>query len=221
MQAADLTDNIWHIGVSHKSFTIVWPYVHCAIFELYSSSVFNLVCEGTQSLGLQLNTLCQACVLPQLSQSHLWQESQPALISLLPVSHNTVLWSDTRQKPLKQAFISLSRSHPVSLAEAADVPFSWQLPYRLVSVSGWKLLLSSAPLLICEILRWSLFSFLADLDHFKVHTRSAVSVREGQGVVLLCGTPTSSGGKLSGLHLNLHYCFCFYVPVRCFDRITV
>uniref|UniRef100_A0AAQ5YBA6 Contactin 3a, tandem duplicate 2 n=1 Tax=Amphiprion ocellaris TaxID=80972 RepID=A0AAQ5YBA6_AMPOC len=32
-----------------------------------------------------------------------------------------------------------------------------------------------------------------DLDHFKVHTRSAVSVREGQGVVLLCGTPTSSG----------------------------
>lgn len=37
----------------------------------------------------------------------------------------------------------------------------------------------------------------ADLDHFKVHTRSGVSVREGQGVVLLCGTPTSSGGELS------------------------
>ncbi|KAK5863406.1 hypothetical protein PBY51_000436 [Eleginops maclovinus] len=33
----------------------------------------------------------------------------------------------------------------------------------------------------------------AYLDHFKVHTRSAVSVREGQGVVLLCGTSTSSG----------------------------
>uniref|UniRef100_A0A7N8XSR5 Contactin 3a, tandem duplicate 2 n=1 Tax=Mastacembelus armatus TaxID=205130 RepID=A0A7N8XSR5_9TELE len=33
----------------------------------------------------------------------------------------------------------------------------------------------------------------AYLDHFKVHTRSAVSVREGQGVVLLCGTPTHSG----------------------------
>ncbi|XP_014001305.1 contactin-3 [Salmo salar] len=33
----------------------------------------------------------------------------------------------------------------------------------------------------------------AYLDHFKLHTRSAVSVREGQGVVLLCGTPTSSG----------------------------
>uniref|UniRef100_A0A7N6F6J1 Contactin 3a, tandem duplicate 2 n=1 Tax=Anabas testudineus TaxID=64144 RepID=A0A7N6F6J1_ANATE len=33
----------------------------------------------------------------------------------------------------------------------------------------------------------------AYLDHFKVHSRSAVSVREGQGVVLLCGTPTSSG----------------------------
>lgn len=37
----------------------------------------------------------------------------------------------------------------------------------------------------------------SDLDHFKVHTRSGVSVREGQGVVLLCGTPTSSGGETS------------------------
>lgn len=37
----------------------------------------------------------------------------------------------------------------------------------------------------------------SDLDHFKVHTRSGVSVREGQGVVLLCGTPTSSGGEAS------------------------
>lgn len=42
------------------------------------------------------------------------------------------------------------------------------------------------------------FFLSSDLDHFKVHTRSAVSVREGQGVVLLCGTPTSSGGELSG-----------------------
>lgn len=41
------------------------------------------------------------------------------------------------------------------------------------------------------------YSSLSDLDHFKVHTRSAVSVREGQGVVLLCGTPTSSGGEPS------------------------
>lgn len=43
-----------------------------------------------------------------------------------------------------------------------------------------------------------IFFLSSDLDHFKVHTRSAVSVREGQGVVLLCGTPTSSGGELSG-----------------------
>lgn len=41
----------------------------------------------------------------------------------------------------------------------------------------------------------------SDLDHFKVHTRSAVSVREGQGVVLLCGTPTSSGGEPLSLAL--------------------
>lgn len=57
--------------------------------------------------------------------------------------------------------------------------------------------------LIAQILQRSFvflifFSFSSDLDHFKVHTRSAVSVREGQGVVLLCGTPTSSGGELSG-----------------------
>lgn len=45
-----------------------------------------------------------------------------------------------------------------------------------------------------------------DLDHFKVHTRSAVSVREGQGVVLLCGTPTSSGGEsLACLTLKFQY----------------
>ena len=45
---------------------------------------------------------------------------------------------------------------------------------------------------------------VSDLDHFKVHTRSAVSVREGQGVVLLCGTPTSSGGKRLSLSLSLY-----------------
>lgn len=49
----------------------------------------------------------------------------------------------------------------------------------------------------------------SDLDHFKVHTRSAVSVREGQGVVLLCGTPTSSGGELSGALTARFYQRCF------------
>ncbi|RXM95362.1 Contactin-4 [Acipenser ruthenus] len=34
----------------------------------------------------------------------------------------------------------------------------------------------------------------AYLEHFKMQTRSTVSVREGQGVVLLCGPPPHSGG---------------------------
>lgn len=38
-------------------------------------------------------------------------------------------------------------------------------------------------------------SFLADLENFKTHRRSSVSVRAGQGVVLLCGPPSHSGGK--------------------------
>lgn len=37
---------------------------------------------------------------------------------------------------------------------------------------------------------------LSDLDNFKSQTvRSAVNVREGQGVVLLCGPPVNSGGE--------------------------
>lgn len=36
----------------------------------------------------------------------------------------------------------------------------------------------------------------SDLDNFKSQTvRSAVNVREGQGVVLLCGPPVNSGGE--------------------------
>lgn len=41
-----------------------------------------------------------------------------------------------------------------------------------------------------------IFHNFADLN-FKTQTRSAVSVREGQGVVLLCGTPIYAGGKTS------------------------
>ena len=37
--------------------------------------------------------------------------------------------------------------------------------------------------------------FFPDLENFKTHRRSSVSVREGQGVVLLCGPPPHSGGK--------------------------
>lgn len=38
-------------------------------------------------------------------------------------------------------------------------------------------------------------SLLADLENFKTRTRSTVSVRQGQGMVLLCGPPPHSGGK--------------------------
>lgn len=37
--------------------------------------------------------------------------------------------------------------------------------------------------------------FPSDLENFKGSLRSAVSVREGQGVVLLCGPPPHAGGK--------------------------
>ncbi|KAI4888210.1 hypothetical protein NFI96_002799 [Prochilodus magdalenae] len=40
----------------------------------------------------------------------------------------------------------------------------------------------------------------ADLDNFKTQPRSAVNVREGQGVVLLCGTPLHSGGPPQDPH---------------------
>lgn len=36
---------------------------------------------------------------------------------------------------------------------------------------------------------------LADLENFKTRVRSTVSVRQGQGMVLLCGPPPHSGGK--------------------------
>lgn len=39
------------------------------------------------------------------------------------------------------------------------------------------------------------FVFKSDLENFKTKMRSTVSVREGQGVVLLCGPPPHSGGK--------------------------
>lgn len=44
----------------------------------------------------------------------------------------------------------------------------------------------------------SMFSVSSDLDNFKTQSvRSAVNVREGQGVVLLCGPPPHSGGKFA------------------------
>lgn len=49
-----------------------------------------------------------------------------------------------------------------------------------------------------------LFLCLSDLN-LKTQTRSAVSVREGQGVVLLCGTPSYAGGKAVTLFLFMIY----------------
>lgn len=41
-----------------------------------------------------------------------------------------------------------------------------------------------------------------DLENFKTQRRSPVRVREGQGVVLLCGPPPHSGGKLFFFFFN-------------------
>lgn len=50
----------------------------------------------------------------------------------------------------------------------------------------------------------------SDLDSFKTQSvRSAVNVREGQGVVLLCGAPPHSGGKRCHIKLLLFVYFCF------------
>lgn len=46
--------------------------------------------------------------------------------------------------------------------------------------------------LFCSI---DFVSWLTDLENFKTQRRSPVRVREGQGVVLLCGPPQHSGGK--------------------------
>lgn len=37
-----------------------------------------------------------------------------------------------------------------------------------------------------------------DIEDFETKTRSTVSVREGQGVVLLCGPPPHFGGMVGG-----------------------
>lgn len=52
-------------------------------------------------------------------------------------------------------------------------------------------------ILICIVLSEIPFCFVfkSDLENFKTKMRSTVSVREGQGVVLLCGPPPHSGGE--------------------------
>lgn len=51
------------------------------------------------------------------------------------------------------------------------------------------------------------FVFKSDLENFKTKMRSTVSVREGQGVVLLCGPPPHSGGKKNAL-------FWFFIFIK-------
>lgn len=46
------------------------------------------------------------------------------------------------------------------------------------------------------------FYNITDLN-FKTQMRSAVSVREGQGVVLLCGTPIYAGGEALKRYLTI------------------
>lgn len=51
--------------------------------------------------------------------------------------------------------------------------------------------------------------FPSDLENFRTHQRNAVSVREGQGVVLLCGPPPHSGGQ----YLNFNF-FRFFIQTH-------
>lgn len=60
------------------------------------------------------------------------------------------------------------------------------------------------------------FSF-SDLENFKTQRRNAVRVREGQGVVLLCGPPPHSGGKSVCSYLSL---FFVYLSCRCPSGLT-
>lgn len=55
------------------------------------------------------------------------------------------------------------------------------------------------------------FSF-TDLENFKTQRRNAVRVREGQGVVLLCGPPPHSGGNSVCSYLSLLF---VYLSCRC------
>lgn len=61
---------------------------------------------------------------------------------------------------------------------------------------------------ILHLLSSFVFYCSADLENFKTQRRSSVSVREGQGVVLLCGPPPHSGGKTTQRALYKGLC-CF------------
>lgn len=52
----------------------------------------------------------------------------------------------------------------------------------------------------------------SDLNNFKTQTvRSAVNVRDGQGVVLLCGPPLNSGGEFAISVVKVFCEFCLFI----------
>ena len=65
------------------------------------------------------------------------------------------------------------------------------------------------------------FYIFPDLENFKTQTvRSAVNVREGQGVVLLCGPPTHSGGKIYTTLYTPLFMWCVFV-YECAVKVEV
>lgn len=52
------------------------------------------------------------------------------------------------------------------------------------------------PRLLISVFLADIWHFVTDLEEFKTQRRSPVSVREGQGVVLLCGPPAHMGGEV-------------------------
>lgn len=64
---------------------------------------------------------------------------------------------------------------------------------------------------------FDLFFCFSDLENFKTQRRNAVRVREGQGVVLLCGPPPHSGGKSVCSYLSLSF---VHLSCRCPSGLT-
>lgn len=78
---------------------------------------------------------------------------------------------------------------------------------RVVTDIGYTGLDSKVQLLFIQnttllfVLCYNIMYYFIDLENFKTQLRSAVNVREGQGVVLLCGTPMHAGGKVDYSHI--------------------
>lgn len=56
---------------------------------------------------------------------------------------------------------------------------------------------------------------LTDLGNFSGRTRSAVSVREGQGVVLMCSPPPHSPGTVPIFHVTSSLMYCLFILIDC------